>query len=107
MSERSAVVRSAASAAALVTCTAGFAFAQFECSVPGPDGVVGAVHGGGNFPVSGGIDAFSLGAQTCNVGAGTMSVDAGSPSHPILTTNLYRLKTADGVMRFEQIGMSW
>ncbi len=107
MAERYIGGRSVSLLGVFVACTAGSVRAQFQCGVEGPDGVVGTIQGVGNFAVQGGIDAFSLGAQTCNVGASTMEVDAGTPSHPILTTNLYRLMTTDGATRIEQIGMGW
>src|SRR5688572_30222342 len=106
MSMQSMIARSVPMAI-LLAGTVGTAHAQFECGVAGPDGVVGAISGGANFTHAGDIDAFSLAAQTCNVGAGTMTVQASTPAHPILTMNLYRLSTADGAMRIEQIGMSW
>jgi hypothetical protein len=63
--------------------------AQVSCGVPGPDGMVGGITGFANYAHVGDIDAFSLGATTCNLGSATMVVNASTPAHPILTLNLF------------------
>lgn len=92
-------------AAALAAAPA--ALAQVDCAIAGPDAVVGRIQTPANYAREGGIDAFSLAIDTCNVGSAMIPVSAGSAQHPILTFNLYRLRTVDGAMRMEQVGMSW
>jgi hypothetical protein len=69
----------------------------------GPDVIVGAISGPGNFGSSGGIYAYSLGTDSCNIGTVWLNWFAGTNQHPVIGQNIYRLKNG----RFEQIGMSW
>lgn len=49
------------------------------------------------------ITAYSVGTISCNLGTDPVSWDISSNQHPVIGTQLYRLK--DG--HFEQIGLSW
>ena len=69
----------------------------------GPDVVVFSLNGIGNYGVSGGFAAYSVGTTSCNRGDAPLSWISGSKDHPAIAQNLYRLKSG----RFEQIGMSW
>jgi hypothetical protein len=69
----------------------------------GPDVIVGAITGPGNFGSSGGIYAYSLGTTSCNIGDENLDWYDSTNQHPVIAQNFYRLKNG----RFEQIGMSW
>ena len=78
----------------------------------GPDVVVFSLSGVGNYGVSGGFAAYSVGTTSCNRGDTPLNwcdqgsgcaAGAGPEDHPTIAQNLYRLKSG----RFEQIGMSW
>ncbi len=61
----------------------------------------------------GAIGAYSVKTVSCNIGtqdAIWIDCTTGAPTcnqHPVIGTQLYRLKTVNGATRFEQIGMSW
>ena len=78
----------------------------------GPDVVVFSLSGVGNYGVSGGFAAYSVGTTSCNRGDTPLNwcdqgsgcaPGAGPEDHPTIAQNLYRFKSG----RFEQIGMSW
>ncbi|MBC7772187.1 MAG: hypothetical protein H7210_06820 [Pyrinomonadaceae bacterium] len=100
-----------ASAALVTAClSADQLQAQIVCGARGPDLVIGEVGGGGgiaNYNALNGVDAVSLGDVLCNVGDATILMQAVTPRHPIVTTNVYRMRTVGGATRFEQIGMGW
>jgi hypothetical protein len=83
------------------------AMAQTDCSHTGPDVIVGDITGVSNYASSGDLEAFSLGGSLCNTGNIWVNFNGSTNQHPIITQNLYRLKTVDGAARFEQIGMGW
>lgn len=81
---------------------------------PNADVTVGALTGdatGGHpqsYGVSGGIAAYAVGTTSCNVGTEPLLwIDNAANQHPVISQNLFRLKTVDGSTRFEQIGQSW
>ena len=75
----------------------------------GPDVIVGdiVINSGSNYTNVGSIDAFSWGTTSCNIGSVNLLWQASNSNHPVIPQNLYRLKTADGVARIEQIGQGW
>lgn len=75
----------------------------------GPDVIVGdvVVNSSSNYSTSGSIDAFSWGTTSCNIGSQNLLWQASNSNHPVIPQNMYRLKTVDGVVRFEQIGQGW
>jgi len=79
------------------------------CSNPtvGPDVIVGDMQGISNYAIVGGIDAFSVGTISCNIGNVNLQWQSENPNHPVIPQNMYRMKTVNGSVRFEQIGMSW
>jgi hypothetical protein len=73
----------------------------------GPDVISGDIWTFANYPMSGGIDAFSLGSVICNMGTAPVAYSAGTSHHPVTAQNLYRMTFIGTETRFEQIGMSW
>ena len=78
----------------------------------GPDVVVFSVSGAGNYGVSGGHVAYSLGTTSCNRGDQPLNwcdqstgcaPGATSHDHPVIAQNVYQLYNG----RFQQVGMSW
>lgn len=69
----------------------------------GPDIRVTDVYEAVRWGTSNGITAYSLGTIACNIGDAPAAWYRDTDQHPVIATNLYRLK--DG--RFEQIGLSW
>lgn len=79
------------------------------CSNPttGPDVIVGDLQSISSWTSVGGIDAFSVGTTSCNIGNVPLLWQASNPNHPVIPQHMYRMKTVEGSVRFEQIGMSW
>lgn len=106
------VLRNMNRTARLVLAVAGVAapslvLAQPACFRPGPDVIVGDINGIANFAPAGEFDAVSLGVTLCNIGSSPVECAFNTNQHPIITQNLYRLRTVDGATRFEQIGLGW
>ena len=97
--------------AAVVTCFVALlsapASAQTVCNRVGPDVIVGDVSDVSNYSSSGGIEALALGTTSCNPGNAQLNWIWNTNQHPVISQNLYKLKTVNGSARFEQIGMSW
>lgn len=68
-----------------------------------PDLIVGDIQDVLKHGTSGGISAYSFGTTSCNVGDKVLTWNANTNNHPVIGSNVYRLK--DGVL--EQLGMSW
>jgi len=68
-----------------------------------PDVIVGDIHDLAENGTQNGQSAYSFGTTSCNIGNANLSWVASTPDHPVIGSNLYRLK--DG--RFEMLGMSW
>jgi hypothetical protein len=79
--------------------------------VIGPDVIVSTIGSSfGEYGAVGDIGAYAVTTVSCNVGdQEAIWIDSGvQPNrHPVIGTQLYRLKTVNGSTRFEQIGMSW
>jgi hypothetical protein len=93
-------------------CVAGLAMptgaiAQPGCLRPGPDVIVGDINGVANFAPAGDVDAFALGVTLCNIGSAPVLYSFNTNQHPLVTENMYRLRTVDGATRFEQVGLGW
>ncbi len=73
----------------------------------GPDVIVGDITGPTNYNPTGGLDAISLGTDSCNLGDVWLNWFAGTNQHPVIGGNLYRYRVQAGSGRFEQIGQSW
>ncbi len=71
--------------------------------VIGSDVIIGNLQSVIRFGRVGDITAYSVGTNACNIGDERASWIAHTNDHPLIISNMYRLK--DG--RFEQIGMSW
>lgn len=69
----------------------------------GPDIRVTDVYEAARWGSVNGVTAYSLGTIACNIGDAPAAWYRDTDQHPVIATNLYRLK--DG--RFEQIGLSW
>jgi hypothetical protein len=67
------------------------------------DLIVGDIPSTYNWGSANGIAAFSCATTACNVGNAIMSWNGSNNQHPVIATNIFRLK-AD---RFEQIGQAW
>ncbi|PCJ53861.1 MAG: hypothetical protein COA70_06760 [Planctomycetota bacterium] len=70
---------------------------------PYPDVIVGDIHDLDENGTQNGQSAYSFGTTSCNVGTSNLSWISFNNQHPVIGSNLYRLK--DG--RFEMLGMSW
>ena len=68
-----------------------------------PDLIVGSIHDLDENGTQNGQSAYSFGTTSCNIGTGDLSWVSNTNDHPLMGSNLYRLK--DG--RFEMLGMSW
>jgi len=55
----------------------------------------------------GAITAYSVSTTACNIGSLFAQWFGSFAAHPVIGTQIYRMKTVDGSTRFEQIGMSW
>lgn len=75
--------------------------------VQGPDVIVGDMPAIQNYSASGGIDAFAVATTSCNMGNVNLLWNSESTNHPVIPQHMYRMKTVDGSVRFEQIGLSW
>jgi hypothetical protein len=106
-SSRNPASRASLLLAAATLLVSNAAIAQVSCDQAGPDVIMGDLTGVANYNVSGDIDAFSIGVNVCNVGDFPVAFEPSTNQHPIISQQLYRLLTVDGVARFEQIGMSW
>ena len=77
----------------------------------GPDVVVSTIGSTfGEYGAVGSIGAYAVTTVSCNIGTtDAIWIDTGTQPnrHPVIGTQLYRLKSVAGATRFEQIGMSW
>jgi hypothetical protein len=78
----------------------------------GPDVIVGSLfdlaHYTSGAPIDG-LRAYAVGTRSLNIGDADLRWVAGNNQHPVIGTNMYRLKV-DAERpggRFEQVGMSW
>jgi len=69
----------------------------------GPDVIVGSLYQVASYGGSGGISAFAVGTYSCNIGDEWLNWFSNSNQHPVIATNMFRLKNG----RFEHIGQSW
>jgi len=74
---------------------------------PGPDVIVGDLYGLANYSSLAGIEALSMGTESCNVGDAELNWFASTNQHPVIGQNLYRWKDMGGWNAFEQVGLSW
>jgi hypothetical protein len=83
--------------------------AAANCPGPtaGPDVIVGEVWDMTRDGVAGNITAYSIGTDSCNIGDVGVTWVSGNNQHPVISGNMFRLKTVSGSSRFEQIGLSW
>jgi hypothetical protein len=83
--------------------------ATANCPGPtaGPDVIVGEVYDVSRDGVVGAITAYSIGTDSCNLGDIGVVWFSGTNQHPVISGNMFRLKTVSGAARFEQIGLSW
>lgn len=75
--------------------------------VQGPDVIVGDMPAIQNYTPASGMDAFAVATTSCNMGNVNLLWNASSTNHPVIPQHMYRMKTVDGSVRFEQIGLSW
>jgi hypothetical protein len=82
----------------------------------GPDVTVGDLTGDSgpsfihprSYGIVGSIAAYAVGTTSCNVGTDPLQwIDNVASRHPVISQNLFRLKTVSGSTRFEHIGQSW
>ncbi len=74
----------------------------------GPDVIVSTVGPGlSKDGTVGSITAYSVTTVSCNIGDSDAIWISNTNQHPVIGTQMYRLKTVNGSKRFEQIGMSW
>ncbi len=82
---------------------------RVEATLPatGPDIIVSDVaflnSGQTSWGRDGDTSAFGIATTSCNVGDAPANWDSSTAQHPIITQNVYRLKSG----RFEQIGLAW
>jgi subtilisin-like proprotein convertase family protein len=70
--------------------------------------IVGDITGPSNYGPVGSLDAISLGTTSCNMGNANLLWNAlPANTHPVIGGTLYRMRTVNGSVRFEQIGQSW
>ncbi len=81
------------------------------CASPvnGPDVIVGDMPSIANYtpPAGSTIDCFSVATTSCNMGNVDLLWQSGNSNHPVIPQHMYRMKTVNGSVRFEQIGLSW
>ncbi len=70
---------------------------------PQPDIIVADIYDYISHGKSGSQSSFSFGSISCNIGDAPLTWTSYNNDHPIISTNIFRLK--DGL--FEQIGMNW
>lgn len=70
---------------------------------PRPDLIVGDIHQLDENGSQNGQSSYSFGTTSCNQGNANLDWQSWNNNHPVMGSNLYRLK--DG--RFEMLGMSW
>jgi len=68
-----------------------------------PDVIVGDIYDYSSHGKSGSQSSFSFGSVSCNIGNDELTWTSWNNNHPVISTNLFRLK--DGM--FEQIGLNW
>ena len=81
----------------------GAAYTHVVAGSTGPDVIVGDLHDLARYGRENGITAFAVGTTSCNIGNRNLLWHSQTNEHPVIGTNMYRLK--DG--RLEQVGMSW
>jgi hypothetical protein len=83
--------------------------ANANCPGPtaGPDVIVGEVYDVGYDGAVGAISAYSIGTDSCNIGDVGVTWVSSTNQHPVISGNMFRLKTVNGAARFEQLGLSW
>jgi hypothetical protein len=95
-------------AALLLLAAAAHSSAQGVCNRPvGPDLIIADITGVANYGTSGGRTAWSVGTRQANVGNAALAYAGTTSQHPAEGQALFRLTTAAGALRFEQIGQSW
>jgi hypothetical protein len=77
------------------------------CLRPGPDIVVSDIGSAANYAAVPTIDAFAIGTTKTNVGSAQVNYFSSSPLHPVEGSGMFRLRSVNGALRFEQVGMSW
>src|SRR5262249_36052413 len=77
------------------------------CDSTGANLIVGNLSSAMSYAPAGGIAAFSFGFSACNLGDQPAQWIASTSQHPATASNLYKYTIAEGVGRFEQIGMGW
>ncbi len=93
----------------LVVCTiVGLVASQLTASANNnlliqPDIIVGDIYDYSSHGKSGSQSSFSFGSVSCNIGDDELTWTSWNNNHPVISTNLFRLK--DGM--FEQIGLNW
>lgn len=80
----------------------------------GPDVIVGGLTGdasGGNpqsYGVNSGLASYAVGTTSCNNGNTPLEwLDNIASRHPVISQNLYRVRTVNGASQIEHIGQSW
>ncbi|MBX3359811.1 MAG: hypothetical protein KF745_15455 [Phycisphaeraceae bacterium] len=92
---------------AAVLALAAASHAAAQCGTSGPDAVIGDVGAATSFAAQGGVAAFGFGATVCNRGDGIIRYEPTTSRHPVIVTNLYRLRQVSGHYELDQVGMSW
>jgi hypothetical protein len=86
-----------------VVAAAAFLTAGSGLFASGPDVITGDLPDVIRWGRVGDITAYSFGTISCNVGDTVIQWQAVTSQHPVISSNLYRLRND----RFEQVGMSW
>jgi len=81
--------------------------AAASSAIAGPDIIVGEISGVWKWGTVGDTTGYTIGTTSCNIGDANAQWFPIEAEHPVIAQNLYRLRPIGGVMRFEQIGMSW
>lgn len=68
-----------------------------------PDLIIGDIYNYESHGKLGTQSSFSFGSVSCNIGDDELTWTSWNNNHPVIATNLYRLKDGD----FEQIGLNW